>query len=99
VRVLRMVIAVALGLVAAALFVRDVLAFMVTHTPRTQGEPVRDGLGRPLGEAPALVRSMFGTERLWPGFWPTALDLGLAAVAFYVGYAAFLMWPWRKETR
>jgi hypothetical protein len=47
-----------------ALFVCGFLAYFVSST----GSPSTDGLGRPLSEAPILMRFIFGQERMWAGW-------------------------------
>jgi hypothetical protein len=47
-----------------ALFVAGFLAYFVSTT----GTPPTDGLGRPLSEAPLLMRLLFGQERMWAGW-------------------------------
>lgn len=48
-----------------ALLIAGFLAYFVT-SPGPHG--LVDGLGRPLMEAPFLMRFLFGQERLWTGF-------------------------------
>ena len=47
------------------LLIAGFLAYFITSSS-PQG--MVDGLGRPLTEAPFLMRAIFGQERLWAGF-------------------------------
>lgn len=48
-----------------SLFVTGIFAYFIT---KTGPQGMVDGLGRPLIEAPFLMRFFFGQERLWAGF-------------------------------
>ena len=48
-----------------ALLIAGFLAYFVTSSGPNG---MMDGLGRPLKEAPSLMRFFFGQERLWAGF-------------------------------
>jgi len=48
-----------------ALLITGFLAYFVTSAGPSG---ITDGLGRPLSEAPLLMRLVFGQERLWAGF-------------------------------
>lgn len=62
----------------------DFLAYFVTSTDEATGI-MYDGLGRQLFQTPALLRLIFGQERLYPGFYwflfDVALFFGLIGVA------------------
>ena len=66
------------GFVAAgwfiALFVVGFIAYFVT---KQTDHGLADGLGRPLSEAPLVMRIVFGQERLWVGWSWFFIDMGV----------------------
>jgi hypothetical protein len=73
-----------------ALFVCGILAYF-TVAKGASGSV--DGLGRPLSEAPMLMRIFFGQDRMWAGWFWFATDLvifwgSLAAISAIFGRRA-----------
>ena len=60
------------------LFIFGFLAYFVTSAGPS------DGLGRPLSQAPILMRMLFGQERMWAGWGWFAVDM----VVFWGSIAA-----------
>jgi hypothetical protein len=77
------------GLVIAEVVVGLVLGFLayfVRSFDRATGVYF-DGLGRQLELTPFIVRFVFGTDSLWPGWGYFALDMVVFWGAVGVGYA------------
>src|SRR6185503_16774164 len=74
-------IAVGLWIVTAS--VLGVIAYFVSSFDKASSTWY-DGLGRPLVQAPFLIRAVFGSDRLYPGALWFVIDM----VAFWSGFIA-----------
>ena len=75
-------------LVAIALLILGFLAYFVSSFDKASGT-WSDGLGRTLVQTPALIRLVFGEERLYPGWKWFILDM----IVFWgvIAFGAYLV--------
>ncbi len=88
-KILRKILGVFAAVWFIALLVAGFLAYFVTSSNGTG--PV-DGLGRPLSEAPMLMRIVFGQEHTWAGgVWFVAdMVIFWGSIAFAVNASTWL---------
>jgi hypothetical protein len=81
---MRKIIGVIGGALMIAMFFAGLVAYFVYRTdPATN--IMYDGFGRPLSEAPFLMRLVFGQERLWAGWLWFVGDMVIFWGGFFVG--------------